>query len=87
MVMTRQRLSELESGVFVCPDEAIDHAKVGHGHEIPIRAALCQPWHRLEDLGDRQRSTRLLEGLDDRPTLPRVALIRAGETEPDRLME
>ena len=77
VVMIRQGLGELVSGVVVVGDDAGDRAHFLEDGEVAVHAGLGKRRVELEDLWDRDRPAVGLQGRDHPPASGRVPVAAA----------
>lgn len=80
VMLTGDRFGELEAGVIVGGDDAMDNARLLQHHQVSVGRALGQVEAGREDPGNRERSGRADEHVDEAPPIGGIALRMGRET-------
>ena len=80
MVVLGELLGQLEAGEVRAGDEAVHDTGAFEDGDAPVGGALRQLPSPLEELGERQRATGLVEGFDDGTVVAGVALPLAAQS-------
>ena len=81
MVLPAERLAQLEAVVIASACHALQHADALEDDEVAIQRALRDVGTSVvEEVGHRHWPTRRGDEVEDRPSLPGVALTDSGET-------
>lgn len=87
MVVIGERFGEFEAGVVVVGDDASDRSDLFEDCQVPVHTRLGEIRIELQDVEDRHRAIRRMEGRDDLLATRRVAMVARAEQRCDIVVE